>query len=147
MVLTGGMTKLAGIDELAPSIFDNKSIRLATARKDLIMGFSEIFNDPENTCAIGLCLYGAGYITPYELDSKEKLRYKGEIENFNHQIKSNSISQKEQQENEIKTDFFNQDLQENDTIALQQEQLDFKESKQKKTSMFSKVWNKIMNQF
>lgn len=73
------MTKLAGIDELAPATFDNRSVRLATARKDLITGFSEIFNDPENTCAIGLCLYGAGYFTPYELDSNEKLRYKGKL--------------------------------------------------------------------
>lgn len=104
VVLTGGMTKLAGIDELAPATFDNRSVRLATARKDLITGFSEIFNDPENTCAIGLCLYGAGYFTPYELDSNEKLRYKGEIENFNRQIKQDIVLQKDA-ESEIKSDF------------------------------------------
>ncbi|EIP9883065.1 cell division protein FtsA [Campylobacter jejuni] len=145
VVLTGGMTKLAGIDELAPATFDNRSVRLATARKDLITGFSEIFNDPENTCAIGLCLYGAGYFTPYELDSNEKLRYKGEIENFNRQIKQDIVLQKDA-ESEIKFDFFDENLQENDTIAIQ-EQLDFKEPKEKKPSVFSNIWHKIMNQF
>ena len=122
VVLTGGMTKLAGLDELASTIFDNKSVRFASARKDLISGFSEIFSDPENTCAIGLCLYGAGHFTPYELDSNEKLRYKGEIENFNRQIKQDLTPQKE--EEEIQNEIFNEDLQENDTISIQ-EQLKF----------------------
>ena len=145
VVLTGGMTKLAGLDELASATFDNKSVRLANARKDLIGGFNEIFNDPENTCAIGLCLYGAGYFTPYELDSNEKLRYKGEIENFNRQIKQEFIPQKEE-EDEIRNEIFNENLQEDDTIGIQ-EQLDFKENKEKKPSVFSNIWHKIMNQF
>ncbi|MBS4240608.1 cell division protein FtsA [Campylobacter vulpis] len=144
VVLTGGMTKLAGLDELAPTIFDNKSVRLASTRKDLINGFNEIFNDPENTCAIGLCLYGAGHFTPYELDSNEKLRYKGEIENFNRQIKQDFTPQKE--EEEIQSEIFNEDLQENDAISIQ-EQLNFKERKEKKPSVFSNIWHKIMNQF
>ncbi len=143
VILTGGMTKLAGIDELAPSVFDNQSIRLASARKDLIKGFNEILSNPENVCAIGLCLYGSGYFTPYELDSNEKLRYKGEMENFNHQIKQDFIPQKE----EIKTDFFDQNLQKSDIIMSQQEQKYFEEPKQKKTSVFSKIWHKIINQF
>ncbi|TKX32320.1 cell division protein FtsA [Campylobacter aviculae] len=145
VVLTGGMTKLAGIDALAPVHFDNRSVRLATTKKDLIIGFNEIFNDPENTCAIGLCLYGAGYFTPYELDSNEKLRYKGEIENYNRQIRQESISQKEM-ENEIKSDFFDENLRENDTIAIQ-EQLDFKETKEKKSGIFKNLWDKFTNQF
>jgi len=146
VILTGGMTKLAGIDELAPATFDNKSIRIATARKDLILGFNEIFNDPENTCAIGLCLYGAGYFTPYELDSNEKLRYKGEIETFNRQIKEEFPLRQQKEEIEIKSDFFNEKLQENDTIAIK-EQLDFEEQKEKKPNILSNIWHKIMNQF
>lgn len=145
VILTGGMTKLAGLDELAPATFDNKSVRLATARKDLINGFSEIFNDPENTCAIGLCLYGAGYFTPYELDSNEKLRYKGEIENFTRQPKQDFVLEKDEQ-NEIKSDFYNDDLQENDTINIQ-EHLDYEEKREKKPNIILNVWHKIMNQF
>lgn len=144
VVLTGGMTQLAGLDELAPTIFGNKSVRLASARKDLAMGFSEIFDNPENTCAIGLCLYGAGHFTPYELDSNEILRYKGEIENFNHKIKQEVIPKKE--EIEIKTENFDENLQENDTITLKDE-LNIKETKIKKPGMFSNIWHKIMNQF
>ncbi|MDO4674516.1 cell division protein FtsA [Campylobacter sp.] len=145
VILTGGMTKLAGLDELAPATFDNKSVRLASARKDLINGFSEIFNDPENTCAIGLCLYGAGYFTPYELDSNEKLRYKGEIENFNRQPKQDFVLEKEERK-ETKSDFLGEDLQENDTISIQ-EQLEFEEKKEKKPNVVRSIWHKIMNQF
>ena len=79
IVLTGGMTKLARLDEVASAIFDNKSVRIATARDDLIAGFDEL-TDPEHSCAIGLCLYEAGYFAPYEIDSNKKLRYKGEPE-------------------------------------------------------------------
>lgn len=49
-------------------------------------------------------------------------------------------------ENETKSDFFGENLQENDTIIIQ-EQLDFKEPKEKKPSVFSNIWHKIMNQF
>lgn len=142
LVLTGGMTKLAGLDELAPAVFDNRSVRLACARKDLTDGFSEIFDDPENTCVIGLCLYGAGYFTPYELDSNEKLRYKGEPENFNKKIKPDLAINETIEE--IHSNFNNENLQENDTISIQ-EKIEYK--KTKKESLASKIWNKLINQF
>ena len=41
-------------------------------------GLYETMRDPINSCAIGLCMYGAGYFTPYEIDSEKKMRYKGE---------------------------------------------------------------------
>ena len=142
VVLTGGMTKLAGLNELASAVFDNKSVRLACAKRDLVHGFSEIFNDPENTCAIGLCLYGAGYFTPYELDSNEKLRYKGEPENFNKKIKPDLAIQEEIEEEIIFNN--NENLQENDTISIH-EQIDYKKSK--KESFFSKAWKNLTNHF
>lgn len=80
VVLTGGMTKLAGLDKLTTAMFDNKVARVASAREDLISGYSEFYTDPENSCAIGLCLYEAGHFTPYEIDSNRQLRYKGEPE-------------------------------------------------------------------
>ncbi|EIA94992.1 cell division protein FtsA, partial [Campylobacter coli LMG 23336] len=63
----------------------------------------------------------------------------------NRQIRQEIIPQKEV-ENETKSDFFGENLQENDTIIIQ-EQLDFKEPKEKKPSVFSNIWHKIMNQF
>ena len=76
IVLTGGMTKLEGIRELASAIFDNMPIRVAKPRE--MDGLFETLRDPGYATAIGLVLYGAGYFTPYEIDSNKKLRYKNE---------------------------------------------------------------------
>ncbi len=76
IVLTGGMTKLEGIRELASAIFDNMPIRVAKPKE--MDGLFETLRDPGYSTAIGLVLYGAGYFTPYEIDSNKKLRYKNE---------------------------------------------------------------------
>ena len=76
IVLTGGMTKLEGIRELASAIFDNMPIRVAKPRE--MDGLFETLRDPGYATAIGLVLYGAGHFTPYEIDSNKKLRYKNE---------------------------------------------------------------------
>ena len=144
IVLTGGMTKLARIDELSYAMFDNKSVRIASATNDLIFGFSDVITDPENTCAIGLCLYGAGYFTPYELDSKDKLRYKGEPELSNKPIKNELFVDEIEDE---KSENYTENSKENDTIALRDSlELD-SVSKDKKDGLLSKFWNKIVNQF
>ena len=76
IVLTGGMTKLNGIRELASAIFDNMPIRVAKPKE--MDGLFETLRDPGYSTAIGLVLYGAGHFTPYEIDSNKKLRYKNE---------------------------------------------------------------------
>lgn len=76
IVLTGGMTKLQGIRELASAIFDNMPIRVAKPKE--MEGLFETLRDPGYSTAIGLVLYGAGQFTPYEIDSNKKLRYKNE---------------------------------------------------------------------
>ncbi|ABK81842.1 cell division protein FtsA [Campylobacter fetus] len=76
VVLTGGMTKLDGLRELASAVFDSMPVRIARPRE--FESSIDVFKDPANSCAIGLCLYGAGYFTPYEIDSERKLRYKDE---------------------------------------------------------------------
>ena len=76
VVLTGGMTKLEGIRELASAIFDNMPIRVAKPKE--MDGLFETLRDPGYSTAIGLILYGAGFFTPYEIDSNKKLRYKDE---------------------------------------------------------------------
>lgn len=134
IVLTGGMTKLAGMEELASVVFDSKnSVRLATARKDLIDGFDELFNDPENTCAIGLCLYGAGYFTPYEFDSNQRLRYRGE--------ESASVAVKEKPSTEKNEDLETQDDEEELLIGVNTEVAD------SKPGVFKTLWNKLVSQF
>jgi cell division protein FtsA len=76
IVLTGGMTKLEGIRDLATVIFDNLPVRVAKPRE--MEGLFETLRDPGYATAIGLVLYGGGYFTPYEIDSNKKLRYKNE---------------------------------------------------------------------
>ncbi len=76
IVLTGGLTKLGGIRELATAIFDNLPVRIAKPKE--MDGLFETLRDPIYSCAIGLVLYGGGYFTPYEIDSNKKLRYKNE---------------------------------------------------------------------
>ena len=71
------MAKLDGLKELATAIFDNMPVRIARPRE--FESSIDVFKDPANSCAIGLCLYGAGYFTPYEIDSERKLRYKDEM--------------------------------------------------------------------
>ncbi|TQR31831.1 cell division protein FtsA [Campylobacter sp. MIT 99-7217] len=142
IVLTGGMTKLAKLDELAAVMFDNKSVRIASARKDLALGFNEIFNDPENTCAIGLCLYGAGYFTPYELDSNKDLRFKGEEDNYS----KKSIAHQEPVFEERKSEISSKISQENDTISLN-EQIDFRPVEENKSNIITRMWQQIVSRF
>ncbi|MDR2342214.1 MAG: cell division protein FtsA [Campylobacteraceae bacterium] len=77
IVLTGGMTKLEGIRELASALFNNMPVR--TAKPKEMEGLFEILRDPGFSTAVGLVLYGGGHFTPYEVDSNKKLRYKNEI--------------------------------------------------------------------
>lgn len=76
VILTGGMTKLESIREVASSVFDRMPVRIA--RPNDLDGLNDRYKDPAYSCAIGLCLYGAGHFTPYEIDSERKMRYKGE---------------------------------------------------------------------
>ncbi|EAJ0334997.1 cell division protein FtsA [Campylobacter lari] len=144
IVLTGGMTKFAGLDKLASAYFDNKAVRIATAKKDTMDGFKEIFEDAENSCAIGLCLYGGGHFTPYELDSNEKLRYKGEPEFINKQIKQNLAIDEHEEENKDFEEIF-QDQKEFENEKTELTKIETK--KDKKTNLMHKFWNKLINQF
>ncbi len=78
IVLTGGLTKLDGIRELAQAIFNNMPVRLAKPNEHGIEGMFDTLKGPEFSTSIGLLLYGAGEFTPYEMDSQRKLRYKDE---------------------------------------------------------------------
>ncbi len=80
VVLTGGLTKIEGIRDLASVIFDNLPSRVAKPRE--MDGLFETLRDPSYSSAIGLVLYGGGYFTPYEIDSNKNLRYKNETLEF-----------------------------------------------------------------
>ena len=76
IVLTGGMTKLDGIRELAMAIFDNMPVRIAKPRP--VEGDFEPLNDPAFATVMGLLEYGAGGYTQYEIDSNKKMIHKKE---------------------------------------------------------------------
>jgi len=76
IVLTGGMTKLDGIRELAMAIFDNMPVRIARAKP--VDGDFGTLNDPAFATAIGLLEYAAGGYTQYEIDSNKKMIHKKE---------------------------------------------------------------------
>ncbi len=78
VILTGGMTKLGGIRELASALFDNLPVRIAKPKK--LEGFFDELDDPRFSTVVGLVLYGAGEHTPYEIDSNKRLRAKNDLE-------------------------------------------------------------------
>ena len=78
VILTGGMTKLEGIRELAQAIFHGMPVRLGAPRG--LGGLFEDLRDPSYSTVIGLLLYQAGKHTQYEIDnSRELLHHKEHI--------------------------------------------------------------------
>ena len=74
IVLTGGMTKIEGVREMANHIFSNLPVRIAKPKESSIDGMFETLKSPEFSTTIGLILYGAGFATSYEMDSNKSLR-------------------------------------------------------------------------
>jgi cell division protein FtsA len=75
VILTGGMTKLRGIRELAQAVFHGMPVRIAMPHG--LGGLFEELKDPSYSTVIGLLLYQAGKHTQYEIDnSKELLHHK-----------------------------------------------------------------------
>ncbi len=76
VILTGGMTKLEGLRELASAIFDHMPVRIAKPKN--LSSLHASLEDPSYSTLIGLIHYGSGAFTPYEIDSNQRLRYKNE---------------------------------------------------------------------
>ncbi|RLA72624.1 MAG: cell division protein FtsA [Epsilonproteobacteria bacterium] len=73
IILTGGMTKLKGIRELAQAIFDGVPVRIAQPKEQNISGFFDELKDPAFSTVIGLLLYKADRHTEYEVNMNNKL--------------------------------------------------------------------------
>lgn len=124
-------------------------------------GLYEILRDPANSCAIGLCMYGAGYFTPYEIDSEKKMRYKDEIvvKNkilkdivYDNGVKVEDKKNIEEVDNKIfrgstLDDNYIDDLRIDDDRTLQDELNEDLNKKEKKPNIFSVIWNKITQLF
>ncbi len=136
IVLTGGMTKLSGIRELASAIFDNMPIRVAKPKE--MDGLFETLRDPGYSTAIGLVLYGAGHFTPYEIDSNKKLRYKNEAIAASKNIQEDLDSK----EDEALTSFEGGIESAKDKLAS----INIEEKKSG-NGFLSKVWNRMIQLF
>jgi cell division protein FtsA len=84
IVLTGGLTKLEGIRELAIALFDNIPVRIASP--EAVEGLFDTMKDPSHSTVMGLVQYGAGKFTPYEIDVNKRMRYSGEDPIFQEHI-------------------------------------------------------------
>ena len=73
IILTGGLTKLKGIRELAQAIFDGMPVRIAQPEDKDIGGLFDELKDPAFSTVIGLLLYKAGKHTEYEININNKL--------------------------------------------------------------------------
>ncbi len=73
IILTGGMTKLKGIRELAQSIFSPLPVRIAYPGK--VEGLFDQLKDPAFSTVVGLLIYRAGGHTPYEINFQQELMH------------------------------------------------------------------------
>ncbi len=140
IVLTGGLTKLVGIRELASAIFNNIPVRLARPTEQNIEGMFDTLKNPEFSTAIGLILYGNGQFTPYEMDSNKKLRYKDETIEPSKNIQSIIEDEKEDDDLEEDLKFSHKNQNNDDFSALIEDDTSIKDG-------FQKFWNRITQLF
>lgn len=79
IILTGGMTKLKGIRELAQSIFPAMPVRIGKTNSNIEGLFDEL-KDPAYSTVLGLLLYKAGANTPYEIDFQQTLLHSKDVQ-------------------------------------------------------------------
>ena len=111
IILTGGMTKLKGIRELAQSIFPAMPVRVAKIGQGIEGLFDEL-KDPVYSTVLGLLLYKAGEHTQYEINFQQDLLHSKDVqeENLNDIKIANTINEIEdikltnKQKKEIKTE-------------------------------------------
>lgn len=119
IILTGGMTKLQGMRELAQSIFQAMPVRIATAGKNINGLFDEL-KDPVYSTVLGLLLYKSGKHTQYEIDFQQKLLHSKEAEvehlhdikiaNTIHEVTENKKTSKEEKKSSKEDSFSFEDL-------------------------------------
>ena len=82
VILTGGMTKLKGIRELAQSIFPAMPVRIGKPSSGIEDLFDEL-KDPSYSTVLGLLLYQAGQHTQYEINFNQELLHSKDTQNEN----------------------------------------------------------------
>ncbi len=78
IILTGGMTKLKGIRELAQAIFSGMPVRVGYPKN--VNGLFDELKNPAFSTVVGLLLYKAGRHTQYEIDFQQELLHSKTIQ-------------------------------------------------------------------
>lgn len=128
IILTGGMTKLQGIRELAQAVFHGVPVRVGFPRA--LGGLFDELNDPAFATVVGLLLYRVGEHTQYEIDNARRLLH-GKKEDGNPDDDLTNIRLRDAHE---KTQDDSDDLFSGKTIDTPK--WDSKESKQEKNFSF-----------
>jgi len=81
IILTGGMTQLKGIRELAQAIFSGMPVRVALPKD--IHGLFEELRNPAFSTVVGLVLYKSGKHTQYEIDFEQELLHSKNLNDEN----------------------------------------------------------------
>jgi cell division protein FtsA len=77
IILTGGMTKLKGIRELAQAIFTGLPVRVAYPHN--VLGLFDELKDPAYSTVVGLLLYKAGRHAQYEIDFQQTMLHSKQV--------------------------------------------------------------------
>jgi len=94
IILTGGMTKLQGLRDLAQAIFHGKTVRIGYPRT--LEGLFDELNDPAFATVVGLLLYQIGEHTQYEIDHARRLLHgKNDEENLEEDLSNIRLGEKE----------------------------------------------------
>ncbi len=143
IVLTGGMTKLEGLRELAINIFSSVPVRVAKPIENNIEGMFDTLKSPEFATTIGLILYGAGYSTSYEIDSNKQLRY-GE---FSYSPKTTKTDFDEFVPVPTESEVVEAVINEQEETTNTNNSLEVIFQHEQKRGFFSSFWNKLTNIF
>ena len=130
VVLTGGMSKIPGIDLLAKQIFKDIPIQLANP-KNIQNGYIN-FNDPTLSTIVGLLMYGLDKDPFFELDSNKNLRQKQQ--EVKPPTKETPIVEEIDKEIQTKA---------NHKIELEDDSLKNLAIKKEKKSIFFRIWKKF----
>jgi cell division protein FtsA len=128
IVLTGGLSKMDGIRELAVATFDSGPVRIARPKE--MEGLFDDIRGPEFASAVGLVMFSAKNYTPYEIDVNKHVRHTNETP-----IQSVNVNFKSERDIPI-APMADEDVKES-LVSLPKK----KERKSDEASSFSKFWN------
>lgn len=134
IILTGGMSKIPGIDLLSQKIFKDIPIKISNPR-NIQNGYIN-FEDPSYSTVVGLLFYALEANPPFELNSNKQLRTKLHTATIVREV----IEKKPYE--------INENINENIIYNEKEETLESlktieKTHKEKKSSFFNKAWKKI----